>query len=222
MKKLLRVVIFFYLLLFFTPYISSISSTTPSYKILIDLNELTLSLMDSKTNKRIKCYPISAGALDSPSPIGTWQIKSKAIMKGPYGGYWIGLNVPWDTFGIHGTSNPSSIGTLASGGCIRMYNYQIKELFNLVQYDTLVIITSGPNLSFSPYQRTIKPGDRGSDVYYIQQRLHDLGYFKGTINGIYEYTLEIPVLRYKRDFDIIGKSEINQDFLDSIGLFKFE
>ncbi|MGL4774055.1 MAG: L,D-transpeptidase family protein [Clostridium sp.] len=222
MKKLCYLLLFQVIIFMILPCNISSSASPTKYKILIDVNELTLSLLDSETTKCIKKYPISIGSLHSPSPIGTWQIKSKAIMKGPYGGYWLGLNAPWDTFGIHGTSRPSSIGKMASGGCIRMYNGHIKELFNLVSYDTIVVVTAGPSFRFSPYTRTIRPNFRGTDVFEVQRRLKDLGYFKGTVNGIYEYTLEIPVLRYKRDYNIKGGTEITPEFLDSIGLMRFE
>jgi lipoprotein-anchoring transpeptidase ErfK/SrfK len=33
---------------------------------------------------------------------------------------------------IHGTNNPRSIGRFASHGCIRMYNRDVKQLYNLV------------------------------------------------------------------------------------------
>jgi len=35
-------------------------------------------------------------------------------------------------FRIHGTNNPRSIGKAASHGCIRMYNKDVKELYNIV------------------------------------------------------------------------------------------
>ena len=46
----------------------------------------------------------------------------------------MGLNNPG--YGIHGTNNPSSIGTAASLGCIRMHNHHVEELFPLVSIST--------------------------------------------------------------------------------------
>ena len=37
-------------------------------------------------------------------------------------GSWLGLNVPWGKFGIHGTLDPHSVGWASSHGCIRMNN----------------------------------------------------------------------------------------------------
>jgi hypothetical protein len=41
---------------------------------------------------------------------------------------------------IHGTTTPSSIGTYASHGCIRMHNAEVEELYELVPVGTKVII----------------------------------------------------------------------------------
>ena len=44
-------------------------------------------------------------------------------------------------YAIHGTNKPSSIGTFASYGCIRMYNQDILDLFDRVTVGTPVIVT---------------------------------------------------------------------------------
>lgn len=43
-------------------------------------------------------------------------------------------------FRIHGTNAPSSIGTAASSGCIRMLNHEVVELFNSTPRGTKVIV----------------------------------------------------------------------------------
>jgi len=43
-------------------------------------------------------------------------------------------------YGIHGTTDPDSIGTPASQGCIRMKNEQVEELFDIIP-DTKVEVT---------------------------------------------------------------------------------
>lgn len=194
----------------------------PKYIIFVDINSFTLFLINKETKNVEKSYPVAIGKLTTPSPIGTWQITSKALMKNAYGGYWLGLNVPWDTFGIHGTNRPSSIGTMASGGCIRMDNHSIKELFNLVDYNTSVIISGGPNWRFSCYDRVILPNFRGTDVYLVQVKLKSLGYFNSTPTGIYEPSLQIAVMDYRIEHNLPGTTAIDHDFLDSIGLWKFE
>ena len=187
----------------------STSHSKDDYLIYIDVNSLTLSLIDKKTEETVKTYPVALGKKDTPSPIGTWKITSKALKDGPFGGYWLGLNAPWDTFGIHGTSRPDSIGSYASNGCIRMLNHHIKELFFLVEYETSVIVSAGPSWLFSPYVRTIKPNDRGTDVYDVERILSSKGYFFDTIDGIYDYTLEKSVLEYREEHNLPIKNEID-------------
>ncbi|MBX5049960.1 L,D-transpeptidase [Rhizobium lentis] len=41
---------------------------------------------------------------------------------------------------IHGTNDPSSIGTNASSGCFRMYREDVEELYDMVQPGTRVIV----------------------------------------------------------------------------------
>lgn len=202
---------------------STIKQKPNGYIIYIDVNERGLYLMDKDTKEVIKRYPVAIGRKETPSPLGNWQITGKALKDGPFGGYWLGLNAPWDTFGIHGTSRPDSIGNMASNGCIRMDNYSIQELFNTVEVGTCVIITGGPNFRFSCYSRNIKPHDKGADVYYVQQRLKDLGYFHDYVNGIYDYSLEVAIVNYKEEHDYTDLStEIDGKFLDDIGLWRFE
>jgi lipoprotein-anchoring transpeptidase ErfK/SrfK len=44
-------------------------------------------------------------------------------------------------YAIHGTNRPSSIGTFASYGCIRMYNQDIVDLFDRVSVGAPVVVT---------------------------------------------------------------------------------
>jgi lipoprotein-anchoring transpeptidase ErfK/SrfK len=44
-------------------------------------------------------------------------------------------------FRIHGTIVPSSIGTAASSGCIRMLNREVIELYRKTPLGTKVIVT---------------------------------------------------------------------------------
>jgi lipoprotein-anchoring transpeptidase ErfK/SrfK len=43
-------------------------------------------------------------------------------------------------YAIHGTNRPSSIGTFASYGCIRMYNQDIVDLFDRVSVGAPVVV----------------------------------------------------------------------------------
>ena len=50
------------------------------------------------------------------------------------------LTLSGGEYAIHGTNKPSSIGTFASYGCIRMYNQDIVDLFDRVNVGTPVVV----------------------------------------------------------------------------------
>ncbi len=73
----------------------------------------------------------------------------KGSIKGAYGPWFLRLYTGsdrtktgkgWKGIGIHGTHDPSSIGTMASEGCIRMHNEDVAELKGLVKIGTPVTI----------------------------------------------------------------------------------
>ncbi|MBD7913176.1 MULTISPECIES: L,D-transpeptidase [Clostridium] len=109
------------------------------YKIKINVANRQLSLF--KNEKLFKTYPIAVGKPSTPTPKGNFKIINKAYNPGgPFGSRWLGLNAPNGDYGIHGTNNPSSIGKAVSNGCIRTYNKNIIELYNLVPINTPVEI----------------------------------------------------------------------------------
>jgi lipoprotein-anchoring transpeptidase ErfK/SrfK len=57
----------------------------------------------------------------------------------PMGARALTLNL--DEYAIHGTNRPSSIGTYASYGCIRMLNEDIVHLYDQVSVGTRVVVT---------------------------------------------------------------------------------
>lgn len=84
-------------------------------------------------------YIVATGKPETPTPTGVFEIVNKEIDPGgPYGTRWLGLSAKG--YGIHGTNNPSSIGTAASNGCIRMYNEDIEALFDITSVGTVVRI----------------------------------------------------------------------------------
>jgi lipoprotein-anchoring transpeptidase ErfK/SrfK len=50
------------------------------------------------------------------------------------------LTLSLDEYAIHGTNRPSSIGTYASYGCIRMLNEDIVDLYDQVSVGTRVVV----------------------------------------------------------------------------------
>jgi len=108
-----------------------------SVRIIVSIAAKTLSLY--RDGRLVKSYPVATGKPTTPTPRGTFTIINKQVNPGgPFGTRWMGLSQPH--YGIHGTNNPASIGTAASNGCIRMYNEDVNELFNLVSVGTPVTI----------------------------------------------------------------------------------
>jgi lipoprotein-anchoring transpeptidase ErfK/SrfK len=60
------------------------------------------------------------------------------VSANPMGAAAMTLSV--DQYAIHGTNNPSSIGTFASFGCIRMHNRDVLDLYKRVKVGTKVVV----------------------------------------------------------------------------------
>lgn len=115
----------------------------------------TLTAVDSAGNV-LAHYPCSSGSEHDPLPIGTWKITgvkrdpaffynpslfwdanpahSKTKIppgpNNPVGVVWIDLSK--EHYGIHGTPVPGNVGHTQSHGCIRLTNWDAKELAGLV------------------------------------------------------------------------------------------
>jgi len=114
----------------------------PGRRIVVSIPDRKLALVEN--GRVVKIYATAVGAPRTPSPVGsftvvqripdpTWYTKGRVVPPGkhnPLGTRWLGLSVKG--YGIHGTSNPASIGHNASHGCIRMRNRDVEELFEMV------------------------------------------------------------------------------------------
>ncbi|MFA7271176.1 MAG: L,D-transpeptidase, partial [Candidatus Omnitrophota bacterium] len=100
----------------------------------------------------MKTYIVSTGKNNS-TPVGNFKITSKLINptwfkagavipagspKNILGTRWLGLDRP--SYGIHGTTEPQSLGRQATQGCVRMTNQDVEELYIIVPIGTEVII----------------------------------------------------------------------------------
>jgi lipoprotein-anchoring transpeptidase ErfK/SrfK len=109
----------------------------PKYRIIIDLSDHNLYLLDGNTV--VRSFPIAVGKMLTRTPSGEYTIVNKqANPGGPFGAFWMGLSRPH--YGIHGTNDPSSIGREVSHGCIRMYNEDVLQLAAIVPIRTPVTI----------------------------------------------------------------------------------
>lgn len=97
--------------------------------------------------------PVAVGRRDTPTPGGRYYIKELLQPPDPgslYGSYAYGLsgfsNVVRrfrggrGVIGIHGTNDPSAIGTEVSRGCIRLRNEDIERLVPVLPLGTPVVI----------------------------------------------------------------------------------
>lgn len=119
----------------------------------VELNIPTLTLKLKQGSTTLKEYTVAVGKTFYQTPIGKYSIKNKIIYptwypagrepvppgsQNPLGTRWLGIH---NGYGIHGNNNPESIGTFISKGCIRLYNKDVEELFDLVEIGTPVEIT---------------------------------------------------------------------------------
>lgn len=99
----------------------------------------------------VRSFPVGLG-MDDSTPTGEWRVKNKlenptyypprggAIVSAddltnPLGERWIGLEgvsgeaLSQERYGVHGTSEPDSIGKSVSLGCVRMQNSDVEQLY---------------------------------------------------------------------------------------------
>jgi lipoprotein-anchoring transpeptidase ErfK/SrfK len=112
------------------------------------MNILTLKSQD----KIAKTYKVATG-INNCTPVGSFNIINKIVdppwytagsvippdsPKNILGSRWLGLSVKG--YGIHGTTEPESLGNQVTSGCIRMKNSEVEELYSLVPQGSEVVI----------------------------------------------------------------------------------
>lgn len=116
----------------YAPYLS---------RIVIEIQ--SKSLMFYYSGRTYGPYPLGLGKPSTPTPMGNWHIRDKD--PNPWwevlGSRWMGLDVTWGVYGIHGTNAPWSIGGYVSNGCIRMHNHHVENIYPLAVIGTPVDIT---------------------------------------------------------------------------------
>lgn len=136
----------------------------PTDKEWIVINKTNRILTFYRGNEVIKKYPIAQGKEPSFTPEGKFTIANKMVNprwggagiaapvaggspNNPLGYRWMGLSYRGGgSIGIHGNNSPTSIGTNASLGCIRMINSDVEELFELVKLNIPVWVGSHEKL----------------------------------------------------------------------------
>ncbi len=235
MKKLIQffaIFVLFTALLFFTDYDKKHTALTDYIRweescmkeyneskglfIFIDLTKRKLYFF--KDGEQLKKYNVAIGTKENPSPIGIFKVIEKGDWGKGFGGTWMGLNVPWGVYGIHGTTRPDSIGRAASHGCIRMRNGDAAELYKLVKHGTVVEIYGGPFGPFGKGFRKLYPGDTGADVMEVQRNLQMKGYYKGHLSGYYSVATERALNSFQKDNGLPISNVIDDKMYESLGM----
>jgi len=131
-------------------------------RIVVSKSKGTLKAYD-KDDKLVGMYTATMGSSHDPLPLGSWKVtgiatnpkfhynpalfwdaptgREKELLpagpNGPVGVAWIDLNKPH--YGIHGTPSPETIGRAQSHGCVRLTNWDVARLAQMVTAGTRVI-----------------------------------------------------------------------------------
>jgi lipoprotein-anchoring transpeptidase ErfK/SrfK len=123
---------------------------TGRFSVLVDKSQNTLTLLSD--GEAVKTYRVSTGK-DNITPVGSFKVVNKLINpswthegkvyppespENILGTRWMGFDIPG--YGIHGTTEPDSIGSQATAGCVRMLNAQVEELYDLLPVNTEVTV----------------------------------------------------------------------------------
>lgn len=190
-------------------------TTRPAGSLNIVINVAKRNLEVYNDNQLYKTYRIAVGKSETPTPIGEWNVVWKDYNWGTgFGTRWMGLNVPWGIYGIHGTNKPWSIGQFASHGCIRMRNKDVEELFEWIPIGTPVRI-EGRKIRV---QRVLKYQTAGADVVLIQMKLKELGYLNARADGIYGNVTAEAVKAFQNDQGLEVTGVVDKVFVEKLGI----
>jgi lipoprotein-anchoring transpeptidase ErfK/SrfK len=141
-----------------TIQVPNVHTSAPAGKaarVVVDQSDSSVNAIDAQGNL-IASYPATMGSEHDPLPIGNWKINgvtrnppfnynpdlfwdakakdSKTKLapgpNNPVGVVWIDLSK--EHYGIHGTPTPTTIGKTESHGCIRLTNWDVMELADMV------------------------------------------------------------------------------------------
>ena len=129
--------------------------------VVVDKSEGVLKVYDGEPGagdkgKLVAAFPVTMGSTKYPLPIGKWKATTYAYLppflyqpdllenaktdkdvtlppgpNGPVGVAWLDLTK--EHYGIHGTSEPQTIGRAESSGCIRMTNWDVVRLSRIMK-----------------------------------------------------------------------------------------
>ena len=185
------------------------------FSITIGLDTRKLVLRED--NNIIKTYNVAVGKPSTPTPIGNWKIIQKTVNPGgAFGARWMRINVPWGGYGIHGTDEPDSIGNAVSHGCVRLLNENVIELYDIVPLGTAVDI-----MGIAYTGRILQIGvEPGVDIQRVQEILADIGYYTGSLDGIYGISTENAVKAFQRDFGLVADGVVGPETYEALDMME--
>lgn len=192
-----------------------------AYAIHVDVEQKRLTLF--RGNTLVKTYTVATGAWETPTPVGVFTITHRfsGQMCG-FGTCFLGLNVPWGNFGIHGTDKPETIGYDASHGCIRMKVADAEELYALVPNGTKVVIECGAYGELGGTLRTLKNGDRSAAVRAVQRKLKALGFYHGWPDGVFGQGTQSAIDAARAAYGLAPNGLVDWALYQALGLTLFE
>ncbi len=222
------------LLVLFFGSMMPVGEVSASNEQLIIINKANNNLIFYENNRAVELFYVATGRDQSLTPEGQFNIVNK-IKNRPYykedipggdpsnplGNRWLGLDANGthgNTYAIHGNNNPSSIGTYASAGCVRMYDEQVEWLFDTVEVDTPVLIVTselsfdsiaeengfnveGAHIEATPIVSSdiLRYGNIGESVEKLQNKLKKLGYHMEDAIGSYGEDTKEVVKQFQTD-----------------------
>jgi hypothetical protein len=112
--------------------------------VLVD--KRSMSLYDVFQGRVLHYFPVAVGTPQTPTPNGYFKLGKAQPASGPWGPLrrplyrFSGSHLRPTGFYIHGNDEPWSIGTMASHGCVRMFNADIRLVARYVPVWALVLI----------------------------------------------------------------------------------
>ena len=203
------------------PLPANYTSPNPEGKlsILINLDQRTLTLYQN--GQPFKIYPVAVGKGDHQSPVGEWLIRNKYKRSsgGMLGSRWLGLNVPWGIYGIHGTNKPWEIGTAASLGCIRMHNHHVEQLFEWLSLKVPVKIVG--KRERVKIEQILRPGQQSKQVMELQLALRKEGFYRGNLDACYSNLTELAVKELETIYGLYPDGIADFNVLFILGLVDY-
>ncbi len=196
------------------------AETDPKMRIEVDLIKHRLTVF--RDQELVKEYAVGVGKYGTPSPLGEWKVVHKGVAWGNgFGTRWMGLNVPWGIYGIHGTDKPYSIGASMSHGCIRMRNRDVEELYPLIPVGTRVkIVENGQIFPKNFSGRKLNKKCTGQNVVYLQSRLKEKGIIFDAADGRFGNMTELAVKYYQVWHDLEPTGIADEATYRSLGMVK--